>query len=242
LFFENKKLWNHQCYHAYSYWKKNHVRAKSRSTATTNTNTNTKVLYLILLPVYPIPSSSSSSSSSSYPYCNLYPEQLFTSALVRQENLYIKLQTLNAFIATMGGGYFLCRYLNTAVKLARYQRRIALALDDVQLAMKCTINEAYNYIHAGEIGLAKRLIRRTWKQAKERAFQEKINVWNRDSSSSMDVVLGMCRSALWFAKAVERAGLREEELDMTSSTTSSSEVHRQATRDDFLRIRIVTSK
>mmetsp|Transcript_14351 Transcript_14351/g.26937 ORF Transcript_14351/g.26937 Transcript_14351/m.26937 type:complete len:153 (+) Transcript_14351:1353-1811(+) len=152
----------------------------------------------------------------------------------------------------MGGGYFLCRYLNTAVKLARYQRRISLALDDIQLAMKCAINEAYNYIHAGEISRAKRLIRQTWKEAKERVVRD----------GSMKVIVGMCRSALWFARCVEKAGLREDEVVVvqedllardshtktttttatTATTATMGRIKRQATRDDYLRIRIVTSK
>jgi len=104
----------------------------------------------------------SNSSFNIYNYsCNysLRPERIFTSALVKLENLQIKLQSLNAYIATLGGGYFLCHYLSTAICLARYQRFIALQLNDVPLALKCTINEAYNYIHAGRKQMAFLLIR-----------------------------------------------------------------------------------
>jgi hypothetical protein len=252
--------WNEQLWNCHNY------QFTTTAIATKDPNSSpTKILYLILLPVhYPIQSPHLHNNNDRYhPQSNkLYTEQLFTSALVRQENLYIKLQTLNAFIATMGGGYFLCRYLNTAIKLARYQRLVALALDDVPLAMKCTINEAYNYIHAGQIDRAKRLIRKTWKQAKERASNEKKESHCNDDavmtvagSDSMNVILGMCRSALWFAKGVERAGLKEDTMEevtptstgTTTTTTTSTQrtpqvVQRQATRDDFLRIRIVTSK
>lgn len=144
---------------------------------------------------------------------SLYTEKIFTSALVRQENLNIRLQTLNGFVATMGGGYFLCRFLSTAVKLARYQRRIALLLDDKQLAMKCTVNEAYNYIHAGQVKEAKILLRQTKHQAKMRGDK---------------IILGMCKSAKWFATQVEKASLKE--IDLKNG--------RQATQDDLLRIRI----
>ena len=60
----------------------------------------------------------------------LEPERLFTSRLVRLENIMVRLQSLNAFFSTLGGGYFLCRYLTTAVQLARWQRTIALSLGD----------------------------------------------------------------------------------------------------------------
>ncbi len=161
----------------------------------------------------------------------LRTEQIFTSALVRQENLHIKLQTLNAYIATHGGGYFLCRFLTTAVRLAQYQRKIALALDDIPLAMKCTINESYNYIHAGKIDHAKRLI-----SAVEEEVEHKLKRLNGSTLSTRSreykVILGMCQSAAWFAEKVEEAGLKEKNL----------EGGRQATNDDYFRIRVMTDK
>jgi hypothetical protein len=164
---------------------------------------------VVILPPYRYP-------TAYYPnprHSNLYTEHLFASALVQQENLNIRLQTLNAFVATMGGGYFLCRFLSTAVRLAQYQRQIAIALDDVQLAMKCTINEAYNYIYAGKIDIAKAFIQVTEREAETRGD---------------DLIVGMCQSATWFATKVEETALKEMELDDG----------RQATNDDFLRIRI----
>lgn len=170
-----------------------------------------KYTTIIILPPYP------ALQKQNRRHDNLYTEQIFTSVLVNQENLNIRLQTLNAFVATMGGGYFLCRFLSTAVRLAQYQRRIAVALNDVQLVMKCTINEAYNYIHAGKIDIARLLIKTTKKAAKRR----------RD-----ELILGMCQSANWFATKVGEAALKEMELDNG----------RQATNDDFLRIRVVRNR
>lgn len=76
----------------------------------------------------------------------MHPERIFTSALVRWENLYIQMQTLSAYFATLGGGYFLCRYLSTAVRLAQRQRYICMAMGDNEAVDRCTINEAYNYV------------------------------------------------------------------------------------------------
>lgn len=103
------------------------------------------------------------------------------------------------------------------MRLARYQRQIALALDDMQLAMKCTVNEAYNYIHAGEIAHAMRLIDMTERLAVERGD---------------DLILGMCHSAAWFAEKVGEAGLKEEQSGQGA----------QATKDDFLRIRVLRNR
>ena len=162
---------------------------------------------------------------------SLRTERIFTSALVRLENQHIKLQTLNAFTATMGGGYFLCRFLSTAVQLARYQRKIALALDDIPLAMKCTINEAYNYIHAGKIDYSNKLISIVEKEAKY-----KLNRRGRHAfvarQADYEVVVGMCQSAKWFGERVREAGLKEKNL----------EGGKQATNDNFLRIRVMKDK
>jgi len=194
------------------------------------------------------------------PFASLRAEQIFASALVKQENLNIRLQTLNAYVATLGGGYFLCKYLKIAVKLARYQRTIAYALDDHNLAMKCTVNEAYNYIHAGMVNHAKVLIDSTIRQAMG---------YISDGSIGRPVdetVLGMCHSARWFAERVEEAGLKAEEQralirvkanrtveNESTSKSSSNEVELTqvkanndgtftSTNDDFQRIRIVKSR
>lgn len=194
------------------------------------------------------------------PFASLRAEQIFASALVKQENLNIRLQTLNAYVATLGGGYFLCKYLKTAVRLARYQRSIAYALDDHNLAMKCTVNEAYNYIHAGMVNHAKVLIDSTIRQAMGYISDGSIG------RPIDETVLGMCHSARWFAERVEEAGLKAEEQralievkangtveNESTSKSSSNEVELTqvkanndgtftATNDDFQRIRIVKSR
>lgn len=176
-------------------------------------------LYIFFLPPYPSPLSNST----------LYTEKLFTKALVKLENMQIRLQSLNAYVATLGGGYFLCRFLSTAISLANYQRRLALALGDYSLAMKCTINEAYNYIHAGMTKQANVLIKKTWKDAKQR----------NDA-----LIISMCRSAKWFSDRVSEAQLREDEglEDWKVAEKVSSDHRRTPTIDDYQRIRIVRNR
>ena len=195
----------------------NHWRGRSvtiqRSRARKNQQKKThrkNQLYIFFLPPYPSPLSNST----------LHTEKLFTKALVRLENMQIRLQSLNAYVATLGGGYFLCRFLSTAISLAKYQRRLALALGDYSLAMKCTINEAYNYIHAGMIQQANLLIKKTWKEAKQR--NDYIN-------------LSMCRSAKWFSDRVSEA----EDRKVAEKVLSDEHT---ATIDDYQRIRIVRNR
>ena len=177
---------------------------------------------------------------------NMQPERIFTSSLVKLENMQIQLQSMNAYIATLGGGYFLCHYLSTAVSLARYQRQIALRLNDVNLAMKCTINEAYNYIHAGKIKKALMLIQKTEAMAKSRRNSLLSCGIGRDTKEE-DVIISMCQAATWFAGCV-RDGMKSTNQDNNSPPQKKSiegpmtnDLKRtlSATHDDFQRIRVV---
>jgi len=171
---------------------------------------------------------------------SLYPERSFASRLVILENFQLRLQTLNAFFSTLGGGYFLCRYLTTAVRLARSQRAVALAMGDRDTAARCTVNEAYNYVHAGLVREALLMLRTVKKAAEERGD---------------NLTVTMCRSARLFAKRVGKAKLFEGDglVGSDGSITTEGEVQevrfgvpikteaseRQQTYDDFQRIRMV---
>ena len=186
---------------------------------------------IFILPPYPTPSSS------------LHPEYLFTSALVRFENFHIRLQSLNAYISTLGGGYFLCRYLSVAVQLAQSQREVAIAMGDLSLADKCLLNVAYSFIYVGQIKYSLQLIRTVKLNAKRRKDK---------------LVISMCRSARFFAKQVASAGKHEDDMKLshklTDETTTSNLLHTHgssanvacsqpnisnATFDDYQRVRVV---
>lgn len=161
----------------------------------------TRHLLLFILPPYPHHKADAPS---------LEPERIFTPRLVKLENIMLRLQSLNAFFSTLGGGYFLCRYLSIAVRLARSQRAIALSLGDRNLAARCTVNEAYNYIHAGKIKHALMLL----KQVQAAAV-------DRDD----ELTISMCKSARLFAKRVRKA--------------NAFEGTKQSVDDELQRIRIV---
>lgn len=132
----------------------------------------------------------------------------FSSRLIRVEHIWIQMITLSAWIATLGGGYFLCRHLETAIHLARQQRAIALWMGDVSTADKCTLNEAFNYIHAGGFIIA----------------MEKIKAVTASCKARNDVLtLNMCWSAKLFLKRVRKASKLESDNE---------------TNDDYQRIRI----
>ena len=134
----------------------------------------------------------------------------FSGLLIHYEHLWLTLQSLSAWIATLGGGYFLCRHLSTAVRMARQQRALALWMYDYDTADRCTLNEAFNYIHAGQFRLARRLLR---------AVQES------SSQRKDDLTLRMVHSARLFLHRVKRAAkfFAQEKDD---------------TVDDYQRIRI----
>lgn len=143
----------------------------------------------------------------------LQPEFTFSSRLILLENSMIRLISLNAFIATLGGGYHLCRRLDTAIYLARYQRRIALQLEDLNLAGKCTVNEAYNFIHAGYIEKARLMIQ----------FVRRDAVLRKDKE-----LISMCDAATKFAERVfHTTTFRKEVFDGWTKTN-----------DDWQRVRI----
>ena len=139
-------------------------------------------------------------------------QSFFCSLLIHFEHIWLQMVTLNAWIATLGGGYFLCRHLETAVCLARQQRTVALWMGDQSTADKCILNEAFNYIHAGGFRIA----------------MAKIKAVKKSSRTRNDTLtLNMCFSAQTFLKRVRKAAMFE----------SNSE-----TNDDFQRIRIVQDR
>lgn len=134
----------------------------------------------------------------------------FSGLLIHYEHLWLTLQSLSAWIATLGGGYFLCRHLATAVRMARQQRALALCMCDYDTADRCTLNEAFNYIHAGQFRVARRLIRAVQESSTQRKDK---------------LTLRMVYSAKLFLYRVKQAAKFAREKDDTV--------------DDYQRIRIV---
>ncbi len=159
------------------------------------------------------------------------PDNAFALRLLTSEKNLIRLSSLSAYISTLGGGFFLCRYLSTAISLARRQCAIALMRDDIIMALKCRINEGYCYIHAGRLNRGRRVIRRVLRDvtkmqsdiAGDDASMDEddglqLNHTPEGELSDVVIVRNMCRSALRFAELIREAS--------SSSTTTTSEFRR----------------
>ena len=75
------------------------------------------------------------------------PLSPFAFRLIRNENALVRLASLAAYISTMGGGFYHCRYLSTEIVLARRQRLVTLLWGDTNMTWRCRINEGYCYVH-----------------------------------------------------------------------------------------------
>ncbi|KAL9183281.1 hypothetical protein ACHAXT_005068 [Thalassiosira profunda] len=196
-------------------------------------------LILLLLPPNPqLPSHQSYSRTPS-----TSPTNPFALRLILLENTMIRLSSLSAYVSTLGGGFFLCRFLSTAVALARHQQRLALLRHDAEMALKCRINEGYCHIHAGNLQRGRRIIRRAWRDAEILRRQRGVadeDGWHHTPERELHeltVIGNMCRSALRFARLVGEAREDGEGGGVEEKNRAASSTH-----DDFQRIRIVRDR
>ncbi|KAL3762231.1 hypothetical protein ACHAWU_004769 [Discostella pseudostelligera] len=188
------------------------------------------------------------------------PINTFALRLILNENNFIRLTSLSAYISTLGGGFFLCRYLSTAIALARRQCALALMRGDSMMALKCRINEGYCYIHGGKLNKGKKLIRLVLRDAMQMQLEQEGSVKTDlllqhppdGELSELVVITNMCHSALRFANLVKAAS------SAVGADTKVGADHRQqlsptediqhkkravsSTHDDFQRIRIVKDR
>jgi hypothetical protein len=142
-------------------------------------------------------------------------EYSFESRLVRWEHDLIRAQTMAGYLATLGGGYFMCHHFATAVTLARQQQRVAAVLGDSEMFYKCSINQAYNYAYAGKFKVAKLLLVSVYQRLQ------------RDKPLEQQLLQNMVVSALLFCKRVRAHYLRNQNLVQRGML------------DDFARVRVV---
>ncbi|KAL7526091.1 hypothetical protein ACHAXR_001311, partial [Thalassiosira sp. AJA248-18] len=198
------------------------------------------------------------------------PTNPFALRLIHLENTHIRLTSLSAYISTLGGGFFLCKYLSTAIYLARQQCHIALLRGDTEMALKCRINEGYCYIHSGKLNKGKKVIRRVlcdvMRMQKEKGLLETeyglLHHTEERELSELTVIRNMCHSALRFANLIREAG-KSISLRDDGGGGGESSYHRNGdgkeqtqhrnvarnektvvspTHDDFQRIRIVQDR
>lgn len=183
------------------------------------------------------------------------PTSLFSGRLIYEENTLIRLTSLSAYISTMGGGFFLCRYLSTAVSMARQQCRIALIRGDEEMAFKCRINEGYCYIHAGKLKRGKKIIKCVLYDVAKRQKQKygldwEVSMEHEESElahssygelNELMVIRNMCTSALRFANLIKQQKLKEAAA-AAGDETENNKLSVSVTHDDFQRIRVVKDR
>ena len=156
-------------------------------------------------------------------------EDAFMGRLIAWEHNLIRAQSVTGYLATLGGGFFLCQHFQTAVVLAQQQQKLALLLNNKSMYYQCILNSAYNHIYAGYFGTAIKLIKQVLKEAKV--------LFPPDP-----VLVAMCYSAALFCKRMKRAA--KMPLPQTTGAPSSTRSNENSavgvskTADDFARIRI----
>lgn len=87
-----------------------------------------------------------------------YSHRWFSRKLFYFLNLNLALISLNAYISTLGGGYFLIRKICVSEYLAYQQMKIAKRLGNRKLMSECYIHLIYNLICKGKLNRAYKLI------------------------------------------------------------------------------------
>ena len=136
----------------------------------------------------------------------------------------------------------MCKYLSTAVSLARQQCIISLLRGDYELSLKCRINEGYCYIHAGKFKTGRRVIRRVLKDISQLQTKAGIHYNNEEEGllqhtperelGELTIIKNMCHSALRLSRLAEKK--LQEDADSIVSTSS--------THDDYQRIRVARDR
>lgn len=144
----------------------------------------------------------------------VHPDPIFTSVVLQVEHSMLQLQTLSAWYATLGGGYFLCRRLSQSLELARQQRFVALKIGNIGMARQCSVNECYNLIYAGRFAQALQILTKL------------------ESSATDDIVTQrQCQAARLLAHRLKKVGKRLNRYHAREPN--------HTTIDDYQRIRIV---
>lgn len=146
-------------------------------------------------------------------------EYTWQGLLIRWENLLIQAQSFTGYLATLGGGFFLCHHFQTALVLAKQQQRFALFLSNESMYYGCLLNQIYNFIYAGYFSIASKLLRNVSYELTSKKKQPDA------------VLMEMCNSAKLFLKRMRKASQTINSVDSSGNISK--------TIDDYKRIRVV---
>jgi hypothetical protein len=176
------------------------------------------------------------------PYGGTRLEHALTGRLIRWEHQLIRAQSLNGYVSTLGGGFFLCHHFATAIYLARHQQRLAVYLHRPDLYWTCWIHMAYSHVYAGHFRTARRIL-----TAVERAIRVIVvgaadrdtgnnnhhnNKNDSDDDNKYSTLLAMCQSAQLHWK-------RMKQTAVATSSHHHSKRGSTTNMDDFVRVRVV---
>ena len=159
-------------------------------------------------------------------YLNLDWNHRILSLAVEKKSLAVT----SAYISTLGGGYFMCRYVGKAQEMARKQLKIAVQLGDETLQCKCRTHLIYNDIQLGKFETA------SLKLIQEMEFAKKRR--NPELCSIIESALHYCKKS---KEMNENEHLLVEEFDTGQKNLLPSKVPR-VNEDEYYRIRVVKLK
>lgn len=168
-------------------------------------------------------------------------DRTFTGVVLTFEKTLLQKQTMTAWMATLGGGYFFIKRLSHSLVLARQQRLLALQIGNISMARQCQLNEAYNWIYAGKFRQAKLVLKSLEAQAVVAAAEG-------DHKGESQRMLRQCHAARILLKRLKMLGSRLKRYKTDNNPGDNNKINTinnnnkdkiSHTVDDFQRVRIV---
>jgi Domain of unknown function (DUF4807) len=167
------------------------------------------------------------------PTAQEFLDRTFMAVVLSCERTLLQKQTLTAWMATLGGGYFFIKRLSHSLQLARQQRLLALQIGNISMAKQCQLNEAYNLIYAGRFREAKLVLQ----SLEEQSSQGKNGKQPQQDDDDDTKMLRQCHAARIFLRRLKKLGSRLKRYRIDEAKCDDDA--QSHTVDDFQRIRIV---
>lgn len=174
-----------------------------------------------------------------FPPLSIRLDGTFEAVVVSHERIVLKKQTMTAFMATLGGGFYMMKNLQPALQLARTQRALAMELGNHRMAQQCLLNEAYNLLYAGKFRFAKTVLAQLEYEMHQVQTSSLTSWADREDAQQ---TLRQCRAARILMRRLQRLSHRlSKHRSGVNSNHIPDEQAANRTTDDFYRLRIVAS-
>jgi hypothetical protein len=175
----------------------------------------------LVLPLYIIPPTTSRVDKS------------FEGIVISHERSMIQKQTMTAFMATLGGGYYMMKQLQPALNLARTQRAIAIELGNHHMAQQCLLNEAYNLLYAGRFRHAK-VVLSTLENEVQAVIDSPLSSWADTDDAHQ--TLRQCHAARIWIRRISKLSSKLSKHHVGGSSVSSSSSTSAASADSIKQV------